>query len=58
MKGNVHGGKQLGKEKKRLTLFVSEDTHAKLFEIAKAKEKSMSDIARDIIKDYIAKHEA
>lgn len=58
MKGNVHGGKQLGKEKKRLTFLVSEETHAKLFELAKSKEKSVSDIARDIIKDYIAKHEA
>lgn len=55
MKGNVHGGKQLGNTKKQLTVFISEDLHAKLLENAKARELTISDLTRIAIKDYLAK---
>lgn len=57
MRGNVHGGKQLGKDKKRVTLFVSADLHAKLVAAAQAQEKTLSDFVRDAVKESVVKKE-
>lgn len=52
---NVHGGKQLGgKERKRVTVVVSNAMYEKLFAFAKTEEKSVSDIVRDMLKEHLA----
>ena len=55
MKGNIHGGKQLGNGKRRLTLFISEDVHAKMLECAKEKQLTVSDITRIAVKEYLTR---
>lgn len=51
---NVHGGKQLGgKERKRVTVVVSNAMYEKLFAFAKTEEKSVSDIVRDMLKEHL-----
>lgn len=55
MKGNIHGGKQLGNGKKRLTLFISEDVHTKMLECAKEKQLTVSDITRIAVKEYLTR---
>jgi hypothetical protein len=55
MKGNIHGGKQLGQDKKQLTVFITEELHAKLIESAKAKELTISDLTRIALKEYLAR---
>jgi hypothetical protein len=57
MKGNVHGGK-LGKDRICIGVYIAKDFHAKLLEIAKAKELSLSDVFRIAVKEYLAKEEA
>ncbi len=53
--GNVHGGKQFGGEnRKRITVVVSSAMHEKLLDFAKAEEKSVSDIVRDLLKAHLA----
>jgi hypothetical protein len=55
MKGNTHGGKQLGRDKKQLTVFITGELHAKLLESAKARELSISDLTRIALKEYYLK---
>lgn len=55
MKGNIHGGKQLGNGKKRLTLFISKDVHTKMLECAKEKQLTVSDITRIAVKEYLTR---
>lgn len=57
MQGNVHGGKQLGKDKKRITICVSKELHTKLFALARKREKTVSDLVRDTLKE-LAQNEA
>ena len=58
MQGNVHGGKQLGgKDGKRVTVIVSAAMQQKLFALAKRQERTISDIVRDVLKEYLAKNE-
>lgn len=55
MQGNIHGGKQLGKDKKRVTVCVSEELYNKLLNLAKEQEKTVSDLVRDAVKERLAK---
>ena len=58
MKGNVHGGKQLGgNDRKRVTVVVSAAMYDKLLTFAKTQERTVSDIVRDVLKEHLAKNE-
>lgn len=53
--GNVHGGKQFGGEnRKRITVVVSSAMHERLLDFAKAEEKSISDIVRELLRAHLA----
>ena len=58
MRGNMHGGKQLGQNKKQLTVFISEEIHSRLLERAKEKELTISDITRKALREYLAQCKA
>lgn len=58
MRGNVHGGKQLGKDKVCLGVHLTREIHTRLLEDARSKELSLSDVVRIALKDYLAKLEA
>ncbi len=58
MRGNMHGGKQLGQNKKQLTVFISVEMHNRLLEKAKKEELTISDITRMALRNYLAPSEA
>lgn len=55
MSGNVHGGKQLGADKKQIVVFVPRDIHDKIVEAAVAKRKTISDLVRELLYDFVEK---
>ena len=56
MKGNVHGGKQIG-ERVVLGVSVSKDTHAKLLKAAKERQLTISDIVRAALREHLTKEQ-
>lgn len=56
MGGNIHGGKGLGgKDRICLGVNISREVHAKLIEIARENEQSLSDVVRIAIREFLAK---
>lgn len=55
MKGQRQSGRIPIKDKICLGVYITDDTHKKLTEIAAEKELTLSDIVRMALKDFIAK---
>lgn len=45
------------KEKIYVGAYVSKETHAKIVELGKPRELNISDIVREAVREYLAKHE-
>ncbi len=56
--GNIKGGKQLGKDKKRITLDVSAEMHGQILETAEKKGVYPCDIVRFALAEYLPKENA